>query len=65
MDQFDAMGHFAIGLDFMIWNLEVALDVGKNAYKDCDKFDDGTLCGLGSTCNNCKNTACKCNVIYC
>ena len=51
------MGYFTLGLNFLIWSPSVTIRLGDGVYDDCDKWDDGELCGLGSTCGLCKNSA--------
>ncbi len=65
MDQWDVMGHFEIGIDFIFFKLGLSLNIGNKAYSNCDEFDDGTLCGLGSTCDNCKNPASESILCFC
>lgn len=50
----DLLGSLTVGLDFAIWS---PLNIGANAYDGCDKFPDGTVCLLGTSCNNCANQA--------
>jgi hypothetical protein len=65
MNQGDLMGHFNIGIDFFgLWSYSFVVEVGNNAYKNCGSWNDGTVCGLGSTCNMCKNPACELLILF-
>jgi hypothetical protein len=59
MGQNEVMGHFEIGIDFLMFKKELTLNIGGSAYDDCDKYGDGTLCVLGFSCNHCLNPASK------
>ena len=59
MEQKEGMGHSEIGIDFLIWDVGLSLNIGESAYDDCDKYGDGTPCLMGSSCNNCLNPASK------
>lgn len=56
-EQNEVMGHFEIGIDFLICDVGLSLNIRESAYDDCDKYGDGIPCLLGSSCNNCLNPA--------
>jgi len=56
MDAGDAMGNLELGLTFFIWNPSVSWPIGESsAYDECDKWEDGIPCLLGTSCGNCLN----------
>jgi hypothetical protein len=61
MEEKELVGFFEFGLSiFGIFNIGVTLPLGGgSAYDNCDRYQDGTLCLLGSTCNNCMNPPSK------
>mmetsp|Transcript_6014 Transcript_6014/g.11787 ORF Transcript_6014/g.11787 Transcript_6014/m.11787 type:complete len:1118 (+) Transcript_6014:86-3439(+) len=57
MDEGELVGYFELGLWFYLWEATFTLFIGPQVYDDCNKYDDGTLCLLGTSCFGCKNPA--------
>ena len=55
MDAGDVMGYIEVGLDFFLFDVSLSKTFPENAVEECDQYEDGTRCLLGTSCNKCRN----------